>query len=74
VQLPDAIDRIRPSIVQIGAVALGAAPGQATLGTGFVVTSAIHVITAKHVVDGINSVTQEGLQVGFAAPTSTRRS
>jgi S1-C subfamily serine protease len=42
-------------------------PGPA-LGTGFVVTSRIHVVTAKHVVDGADSAAQQTLQVGFAAP------
>lgn len=61
VQLPDAIDRIRPSIVQIGATGT-----EVALGTGFIVTSALHVVTAKHVVD---SAADQRPHVNFGGPT-----
>jgi S1-C subfamily serine protease len=58
-QLPDTIDRIRPSVVQIRT-----ASGR-KLGTGFIATDANHVVTACHV---INAAAGEPIRVGFAGP------
>lgn len=66
--LVDAIDRIRPSVVQIRAVGPGMSPGGNTLGTGFVVTKDRHVVTAKHVVDAIDYGAGQSLHVAFAGP------
>jgi S1-C subfamily serine protease len=67
-QLPDAIDRIRCSVVQIERVSDG--PPQ-TVGTGFVVArdgDLCHVVTANHVVEEIDSGAGERLNVAFAMP------
>jgi len=59
--LPEAIDHIRPSVVQIRL-------GDAILGTGFFVDEDAHVITAKHVIDGGRGVAQtRGVAPEFAA-------
>jgi S1-C subfamily serine protease len=58
-QLPDTIDRIRPSVVQIRA-----SSGR-KLGTGFIATDANHVVTAFHVIE---AAAGEPIQVGFAGP------
>jgi S1-C subfamily serine protease len=52
-QLVDAVDRIRRSVVQIRPP-LQLSP--ATIGSGFIVGDATHVVTAKHVIDAVNSV------------------
>jgi len=67
VQLSDAVDAIRPSVVQIGiSQSGGPLSGDATLGTGFLVTTTV-VVTAKHVVDAVAA--GQTLNVGFAAPS-----
>jgi S1-C subfamily serine protease len=59
--LPEAIEQIRPSVVQIRI-------GDAILGTGFFVDEDAHVVTAKHVIDGGRGLAQErGLSLEFAA-------
>lgn len=65
-RLPDTIDRIRQSVVQIRRVTPGAAPSGDIIGTGFIVTDDHHVVTAKHVVDGLGP--GQVLQVFFAGP------
>lgn len=67
-QLPDVIDRIRPSIVQIRKVGPTIPPQGQTLGTGFTVTDAQHIITALHVVEEVNSSSGEVLRIAFAGP------
>ncbi len=71
--LPDAIDVIRPSIVQINFTAIGL---DHTLGTGFLVSESGYVITAQHVIDAarqLETQTQadtKNQQVGFAIPNT----
>jgi len=67
VQLPDAIDKIRPSVVQIRAIESGS-EGR-TIGTGFVVTTAGLVVTALHVVQPPSLAAGQSLAVAFAGPT-----
>lgn len=58
--LPEAIEQIRPSVVQIRI-------GDAILGTGFFVDEDAHVVTAKHVIDGGRGLAQgRGLSPEFA--------
>jgi S1-C subfamily serine protease len=68
--LADAIDAVRPSVVQIRAAPPGSALDYNTLGTGFVVAGSRHIITAKHVVDAVPNGMQ--LNVGFAMPNVLR--
>src|SRR5438876_114435 len=49
--LPDAVDAIRPAIVQIG-VRLNRGELPRTLGTGFIVDDRSTVVTALHVIAG----------------------
>jgi len=70
VQLPDAIDKIRPSIVQIRVLGPGMPPQGHTVGTGFVVTDAGHVVTALHVVQPLNPAAGHSLAVAFAGPSA----
>jgi S1-C subfamily serine protease len=65
--LPDTIDAIRPSVVQIRATGSEGTPQGRTLGTGFLVTSQF-VVTAKHVVDAVDESAGEALHVAFAGP------
>jgi S1-C subfamily serine protease len=68
-QLPDAIDSIRRSVVQIQAFREGVEP--ATVGTGFIVASAgdtVHVVTANHVVEAVDAAAGQSIHVAFAAP------
>jgi len=46
----------------------GLPPQGATLGTGFVVTEARHVVTAKHVIDAIDFAGGQSVNVAFAGP------
>lgn len=66
-QLPDAIDRVRPSVVQIRAIGPDVPPPGQSVGTGFVVTGDAHVITALHVVEAIKEKGCE-LFVAFMGP------
>lgn len=72
--LPDAIDAIRPSIVQIllEERRTGTFPvaDSNPIGTGFIVTSAGHVLTARHVVEAADPVLAQGgrLLSGLAVP------
>ncbi len=68
VKLPDAIDRMRPSIVQIQSLTY---PNIQTLGTGFVVGAASHVVTAQHVVNAVNAGVGDEVLIGFAGPDVT---
>jgi S1-C subfamily serine protease len=68
-QLPDAIDKIRPSVVQIRATGSGTSSEAPAIGTGFVVTTAGHVVTALHVVQPPSLPAGQSLSVGFAGPT-----
>jgi S1-C subfamily serine protease len=62
VNLSEAIEKVKPSIVQISLLATGLSPDLRSkiqkpffnhaVGTGFFVSSEGHVITAKHVIDG----------------------
>jgi hypothetical protein len=65
-QLPDAIERIRPSIVQIERLAAIGRPD--TIGSGFLVGDPLHIVTAKHVVDAVNLEAGERVVIGFAVP------
>jgi S1-C subfamily serine protease len=67
VQLPDAIEVIRPSVVQISAMGPATSPQGDTLGTGFLVTPQV-VVTAKHVVDAVDEASGQALHVAFAGP------
>ena len=66
-QLPDTIDHIRPSVVQIRRFSTQRAAGQ-TIGTGFIVADTQHVVTALHVVDVVNLSAGEAIHVALAAP------
>ena len=68
-QLPDAIDSIRRSVVQIQAVREGSEA--TTIGSGFIVASAgdtVHVVTANHVVEAVDTAAGQSIHVAFAAP------
>lgn len=66
-RLPDAIDRIRTSVVQIQLPLEGA--GHLSLGTGFVVGAAArHAITARHVVMTAHGEVLDQILVGFPGP------
>jgi serine protease Do len=67
-QLPEVIDRVRPSIVQIRRAGPNLPPQGATIGTGFMVADAQHIVTAFHVVDAIDAGAGEVLHVAFAGP------
>ncbi len=63
-ELPDTIDRVRPSIVGIGSVQLNRTPRMAMFGTGFVVDDGRHVITNAHVVEKqLDDTNRENLRV-----------
>ncbi len=62
--LPDVIDRVRPSIVGIGTRQPSRVPEMALFGTGFVVGDGRHVITNAHVVEKtLDSDKREDLSV-----------
>jgi S1-C subfamily serine protease len=79
VLLPDSIDAVRPSIVQI-AVDLQDQPGSASirrLGTGFIIDADFRVITALHVVQRIeqawakySATAERSILVGYAQPNA----
>jgi S1-C subfamily serine protease len=64
-QLPDAIQRIKPSIVQMLRNGPGLPEEGQRLGTGFLVTEDAHVVTAKHVVDAVDVAAGQRLRVAF---------
>jgi S1-C subfamily serine protease len=80
--LPMAIEYIRPAVVQIlikvqpppdqaGGIQLPARPLQAPLGTGFLASAEGYVVTARHVVEdfrNIQAAGQKTLMVGLALP------
>ena len=84
--LSDAIERIKPTIVQISFVASGLAPEfQAkinkpvfnhVLGTGFFINSGGYVLTARHVIEGGKKIakvipaTNKRILVGLAIPNT----
>jgi S1-C subfamily serine protease len=86
--LPQAIEQMRPSIVQIRVQAVGLSEELQrklgppfivwTIGTGFLVNDA-HVITAHHVIEGGRRLlaqidaTRKYLAVGFPTPNTERR-
>ena len=57
--LSEAIDKVRPSVVQIQAAS--------RVGTGFFVTDSAHVATAYHVIDGAG---ENEVLVGFSHENS----
>lgn len=62
--LPDTIERVRPSVVGIGSLQPTRSPQVALFGTGFVVGDGRHVVTNAHVVDSVLNVEKhEGLRV-----------
>jgi S1-C subfamily serine protease len=67
-QLPDVIDRVRPSVVQIRKVAVSQPSSGQTIGTGFIVVDVEHIITALHVVEAVDSTAGEALHIAFAGP------
>jgi S1-C subfamily serine protease len=67
-QLPDVIDRVRPSVVQIRRIVPGQLPSGQTIGTGFIVVDTEHVVTALHVVEAVNLSAGESVHVALAAP------
>jgi S1-C subfamily serine protease len=67
-QLPDVIDRVRPSVVQIRKTSASQSPSGQTIGTGFIVADAEHMITALHVVEAVDFTAGEALYVAFAGP------
>jgi S1-C subfamily serine protease len=72
VRLPDAINRIRSSVVQIELPLDDSGLSRMTLGTGFVVGAAArHVLTAKHVVTTPDGEVLEQILVGFPGPNVT---
>ncbi len=80
--LPEAIDFVRPSVVQIsargdqfrgaiGPVRLPTMPIIVNLGSGFLVSADGYAVTARHVVEAFQSLQIEGqktLMVGLALP------
>jgi S1-C subfamily serine protease len=65
-QLPEAIERVRKSIVQIQRGGSRSMPS--TIGSGFLVGDPLHVVTAKHVVDAVDFAGGQEVFVGFALP------
>jgi len=68
-KLPDAIDNIRPSVVQFSVMIKGARKGQ-QFGSGFIINSDGHVATAAHVVEQANALSSIGhrVSIGLAYP------
>lgn len=69
--LPDAIDSVRPAVVQIR---VEQRRGESVpIGTGFIITDMGHVLTAKHVVEAVDQLLTQGsrLLCGLAVPSTT---
>ena len=64
-QLPDAIDVIRPAVVQMR---VEVNDQSEILGTGFLVSEQGHVVTALHVVDAVDMAAGEKLIAMFSIP------
>ena len=67
-RLPDAIDGLRPSIVQIRASGPGTPAQGATIGSGVIVTDSGSIVTARHVLDAIDFERGQTLTIAFAFP------
>lgn len=67
-RLPDAIDGLRPSIVQIRASGPGAPAQGVTIGSGVIVTDSGSIVTARHVLDAIDFERGQTLTIAFAFP------
>jgi len=67
-QLPDIIDRVRPSVVQIRRSNANQPSVGQTIGSGFIVSDTAHVATALHVVEAVDLSAGESIHVAFAAP------
>lgn len=66
-QLPDAIDRVRQSVVQIATTLIGEQQEPQPLGSGFLVGDRAHVLTAAHVVRGQDPDLDE-IVIGVVGP------
>ena len=59
-QLPDTIERVKPSVVLVGTYAATDSPRFRYVGAGFVVGDGLRVVTSAHVVTRMNMISPDG--------------
>ncbi|ARU56209.1 Do/DeqQ family periplasmic serine protease [Oleiphilus messinensis] len=62
-QLPDTIQKLKPSIVGVGSYNKLAAPRSVVKGTGFAIMTGQHILTNYHVIAGTEAVQEESLVI-----------